>query len=225
MEYRIEGDSLPVVRFQLERGDELISEAGGRTWSLGPVKTEAASHGGVGGALGRMFSGESLFLSHYEAEGPCEIGFASGLPGCIKAIDLEAGQSVIAQKGAFLCGTGSISLATHFQKKIGSGLFAGEGFILQKVTGPGTAFFEIDGHAVVYELEAGEKIHMDTGVLAIMDETCSVDIVRVKGMKNIFFGGEGLFDTVVSGPGKVYIQSMPVAQLVKALVPFLPKSD
>lgn len=220
MDYTIEGGNLPLVRFSLENGDELISQAGGRTWALGPIETETFSMGGIGGALGRMFSGESLFLSRYRAQGASEIAFASSLPGKIEAIELGPGQSIIAQKQAFLCATKDVTLSTYMQEKIGVGFFGGEGFILQRISGPGTVFFEIDGHAAVYELGPGEKIRLDTGVFALMDETCSVDIVRIKGMKNIFFGGEGLFDTIVEGPGRVYLQTMPIAQLRRALGPF-----
>ena len=197
MKYYIEGDNLPVVRFELEEGEGLISQAGGRAWMKGDIKTETISGGGVGKMLGRMFSGESLFLSSYKAKSPSEIVFASDFPGSIYALDLAEEQSIIAQKKAFLCADQGVDLSIYFRKKLGTGLFGGEGFIMQKITGPGKVFLEIDGHCQEYILNIGEKIVMDTGSLAMMDSTCEMSIEQVEGMKNILFGGEGLFNTVV----------------------------
>lgn len=225
MRYSIEGGALPVAIIQLNPGEALISESGGRTWSRGAVLTEATSEGGAGKALGRMFMGESLFLSKYTAQGAAEIAFASSYPGRIVVQQLAAGQSIVCQKKAFLCATYGVQLAVHFNKKVGAGLFGGEGFILQRVTGPGLVFLEFDGHCVEYELQGGEQIVCDTGVLAMMDITCSIDIQMVKGMKNMFFGGEGLFDTIITGPGKVTLQSMTIGQLAKQLIPYLPNKS
>lgn len=222
MKYYIEGDNLPVVRFELEEGEGLISQAGGRAWMKGDIKTETISGGGVGKMLGRMFSGESLFLSSYKAKSPSEIVFASDFPGSIYALDLAEGQSIIAQKKAFLCADQGVDLSIYFRKKLGTGLFGGEGFIMQKITGPGKVFLEIDGHCQEYILNIGEKLVMDTGSLAIMDSTCEMSIEQVEGMKNILFGGEGLFNTVVEGPGKVLVQSMPIQKLARNIAPYLP---
>ncbi len=225
MRYSIEGGALPVVLIQLNPGEALISEAGGRTWSRGAVLSEATSEGGAGKALGRMFMGESLFLSKYTAQGPAEVAFASSFPGRIVARQLAPGESVICQKKSFLCGTYGVQLAVHFNKKVGAGLFGGEGFIMQRVTGPGLVFFELDGHTVDYDLQPGEQIVCDTGVLAMMDMTCTMDVQMVKGFKNVLFGGEGLIDTVVTGPGKVTLQSMTIAQLAKQMIPYLPSKN
>ncbi|MBS4872317.1 MAG: AIM24 family protein [Peptoniphilus sp. oral taxon 375] len=222
MKYYIEGDNLPVVRFELEEGEGLISQAGGRAWMKGDIKTETISGGGVGKMLGRMFSGESLFLSSYKAKSPSEIVFASDFPGSIYALDLAEEQSIIAQKKAFLCADQGVDLSIYFRKKLGTGLFGGEGFIMQKITGPGKVFLEIDGHCQEYILNIGEKIVMDTGSLAMMDSTCEMSIEQVEGMKNILFGGEGLFNTVVEGPGKVLVQSMPIQKLARNIAPYLP---
>ena len=222
MKYYIEGDNLPVVRFELEEGEGLISQAGGRAWMKGDIKTETISGGGVGKMLGRMFSGESLFLSSYKAKSPSEIVFASDFPGSIYALDLAEEQSIIAQKKAFLCADQGVDLSIYFRKKLGTGLFGGEGFIMQKITGPGKVFLEIDGHCQEYILNVGEKIVMDTGSLAMMDSTCEMSIEQVEGMKNILFGGEGLFNTVVEGPGKVLVQSMPIQKLARNIAPYLP---
>ncbi len=222
MRYSIEGGSLPAVIIQLDSGETILSEAGGRTWSRGPVVTETKAEGGVGKSLGRMFAGESLFMSRYTAQGPAEIAFSSSFPGKIIARELQAGQSIVFQKRAFLCATCGVELAVHFQKKLGAGLFGGEGFIMQRVTGPGIVFLEVDGHCQEYDLVQGEQLTCDTGVLAIMDATCTMDVQMVKGAKNMLLGGEGLFDTIITGPGKVHLQTMTIAKLAKQMVPFLP---
>ncbi len=222
MNYSIEGGTLPVVIVQMNPGETIISEAGARTWSRGPVVTETKAEGGVGKSIGRMFSGESLFMSRYTAQGPAEIAFASSFPGRIIARELQAGESIVCQKSSFLAATYGVQLAVHFQKKLGAGLFGGEGFIMQRITGPGLVFLELDGHCAEYNLAAGEQIVCDTGVVAIMDISCQMDIQMVKGFKNVLFGGEGLFDTIITGPGKVYLQSMTIGQLAKLLIPLMP---
>ena len=222
MRYSIEGGSLPAVIIQFESGETILSEVGGRTWSRGPVVTETKAEGGVGKSLGRMFAGESLFMSRYTAQGPAEIAFSSSFPGKIIARELQAGQSIVFQKRAFLCATYGVELAVHFQKKLGAGLFGGEGFIMQRVTGPGIVFLEVDGYCQEYDLMQGEQLTCDTGVLAIMDATCTMDVQMVKGVKNMLLGGEGLFDTIITGPGKVHLQTMTIAKLAKQMVPFLP---
>ena len=222
MKYSIEGGTLPVAIIDLQPGEQLISEAGGRTWARGNVLRETSSAGGLKKGLGRMISGESLFMSIYTAQGPAQIAFASSFPGKIVAMPLQPGQSIICQKKAFMCATVGVELSVHFQKKFGAGLFGGEGFIMQKVTGPGLVFLEFDGHVVEYTLGVGERIVCDTGVVAMMDETCSLDIERIKGLKNMVFGGEGLFDTVVTGPGKVSLQTMSIPGLASLIIPFVP---
>lgn len=221
MKYSIEGGALPVVRINLDSGETLISEAGGRTWSKGNVLTETTSEGGAKKALGRLISGESLFMSKYTAQGPAEIAFASSFPGRILALELGEGKSLIAQKGAFMCATYGVELSMHMQKKLGAGLAGGEGFIMQKITGPGMVFLEIDGFCVEYDLAPGEQMTLDTGVLAVMDETCTMDVQMVKGAKNVLLGGEGLFDTIITGPGKIFLQTMSVGNLAKLITPFL----
>ena len=222
MQYRIEGGSLPALIINLNPGETIVSESGGRTWSRGPIVTETKG-GGAGKAFGRLLSGESLFMSHYTAQGPAEIAFTSSFPGRIVARELQAGQSVICQKSAFLCATEGVELSAYVQKKVGAGLAGGEGFIMQKVTGPGMAFVEFDGYCPEYDLAAGEELVCDTGVLAMMDETCTMDVRMVKGAKNLLLGGEGLVDTVITGPGKVYLQTMTVANIAKLIIPFIPE--
>ena len=221
MQYRIEGGSLPALIINLNPGETIVSEVGGRTWSRGPILTETKG-GSAGKAFGRLLTGESLFMSHYTAQGPAEIAFTSSFPGRIVARELQAGQSVICQKSAFLCATAGVELSAYVQKKIGAGLVGGEGFIMQKVTGPGLAFFEFDGYCPEYDLAPGEELTCDTGVLAMMDETCTMDVRMVKGAKNLLLGGEGLVDTVIIGPGKVFLQTMTVADIAKLIIPFIP---
>ena len=222
MRYSIEGGALPVAIVQLDPGESMISEVGARTWSRGAVLSETKAEGGAGKAIGRLFTGESLFMSHYTAQGPAEIAFASSFPGRIIARTLQPGESIICQKRAFLAATYGVNLQVHFQKKLGAGLVGGEGFIMQRVTGPGLVFLELDGHCVEYDLQSGEQIVCDTGVLAMMDITCQMDIQMVRGVKNVFFGGEGLFDTIITGPGKVTLQSMTVPQLARLVAPYIP---
>ena len=221
MQYNIEGGSLPAVIINLNAGETLISEAGGRTWSRGPIITDTRTEGGVGKAFGRLLMGESLFLSYYTADGPAEIAFASSFPGKIVARELAAGESIICQKSAFLCATYGVELSMHFQKKIGVGLVGGDGFIMQRITGPGMVFLEVDGYCREYELRPNEQMVCDTGVLAIMDATCQIDVQAVKGIKNMIFGGEGIFDTVITGPGKICLQTMTIAKLAKQMIPYL----
>lgn len=224
MQYSIVGGSLPAVVIQMNPGETIVSEVGGRTWARGPVLTETKG-GSVGKAFGRMISGESVFLSHYTAQGPAEIAFSSSYPGRIVARELGPGESVICQKSAFLCATLGVELSVHLQKKIGAGLFGGEGFIMQKISGSGIAFIELDGHAVEYQLSSGEQLLVDTGNVAMIDHTCTIDVQAVKGVKNALFGGEGLFLTSVTGPGKVTLQTMPLSAFAGAIAPYLPQAN
>ncbi len=221
MRYQIEGGSLPAAIIYLEAGEKIISEVGGRTWSKGPVVTETQATGGIGKSIGRIFSGESLFMSHYTAQGPSEIGFASSFAGSIIVKELQAGESIICQKSAFMCASDGVTLSIHFQKKLGAGLLGGEGFIMQKVSGPGIVFLELDGYVKEYDLKPQEEIICDTGIVALMDASCQMDVRMVKGFKNMMLGGEGLVDTVVTGPGKVYLQTMSLARFGGVLSPFI----
>ena len=223
MQYSIEGGSLPAVIISLNPGEKLISEVGGRTWSRGDVTTETTSNGGAGKALGRMLTGESLFMSTYTANGPCEVAFTSSFPGRIVARELGPGESVIAQKSAFLCASYGVQLSVYVNKGLGKGMFGGEGFLMQQITGPGIAFFEVDGYCKEYDLAPGERIVCDTGIMALMDETATMDVEAVKGLKNKLLGGEGLFDTVLTGPGKVYLQSMTLPKIAQLIMPYLTK--
>jgi uncharacterized protein (TIGR00266 family) len=221
MKYSIEGGSLPAVIISLDPGEKIISENGGRTWSRGNVLTETTSNGGVGKMLGRMVTGESAFMSTYTAQGPCEICFTSSFPGRIVAMELQPGQTIIAQKTAFLAASFGVEVGVHVNKNLGAGVAGGEGFLMQRITGPGIAFFEIDGYCKQYDLQPGEQLVCDTGVLALMESSVTMTVQKVKGLKNMLLGGEGLFDTVLTGPGKVYLQTMTAASLAGLLAPFI----
>ena len=215
MKYRIEGTPMPVVICELEAGENMITERGSMSWMTPNMKMETTSNGGVGKVLGRMFSGEALFQNRYTAQGgPGMIAFASSFPGSIRALQITPDKPVIAQKSAFLASDPTVDLSVFFQRKMGAGFFGGEGFIMQKLSGYGTAFVEIDGSAVEYGLAPGQQMIVDTGYLALMDATCKMDVVTVKGAKNVFFGGEGLFNTVITGPGKIVLQTMPAFKLI-----------
>ena len=226
LKYEIEGGTLPVVICYPAENQTLCSESGAMSWMSPNMLMETNSGGGFKKAIGRLFSGDSLFLNEYTAKGGNGmIAFASSFPGSIIPFEVKPGNGLIIQKSGFLAMEKGLDLSVFFQKKLGSGLFGGEGFIMQKVSGDGMVFLEIDGHCKEYTLQAGESIIVDTGYLAAMTEGCTMDIQTVKGVKNVLFGGEGLFQTRITGPGKVYLQSMPLYQTAQALIPYLPKTS
>jgi len=223
MNYQIYGEPLPVVTCNLEAGEAMITESGSMCWMSPNIKMETTTNGGIGKALGRMFSGDSIFQNRYTAVGGNGmIAFASSFPGSIRALNITPGNGMIVQKSAFLASEVGVELSIHFQKRLGAGFFGGEGFIMQRLSGNGIAFIEIDGSAVEYELQAGQKIIVDTGYLAAMSESCQMDIQSVPGVKNMLFGGEGIFNTVITGPGKIILQTMPISSVAGALRPFMP---
>ena len=223
IKYEIEGGSLPVVICYPQAGETLCTQSGAMSWMSPNMEMTTNSGGGIKKALGRLFAGESLFMNEYTCNnGQGMIAFAAALPGKIIPFHVTPGNGIIIQKTGFLAMEKGLDLSIHFQKRFGSGFFGGEGFILQKVSGDGLVFIEIDGYCKEYELAAGEKIIVDSGYLAAMSESCSMDIQSLKGFKNVLFGGEGLFNTVITGPGKVYVQSMPAMTLAQRIIPYLP---
>ncbi len=226
MRYEILGETLPVVVCQLEGGEKMITEGGGMSWMSPNMLMETTTNGGIGKAFGRMFSGEKMFQNIYTAQGGNGmIAFASSFPGSIKAYEIGPGQEMVFQKSAFLAGEAGVELSVFFNKKFSSGLFGGEGFIMQKISGHGIVFAEFDGHVVEYELQPGQQIVVDTGHLAAMTATCQMEIKSVPGVKNMLFGGEGLFNTVISGPGKVWLQTMPISNVAGILRPYMPSGS
>lgn len=213
MQYEIQGDTLPVAICHLAEGEQMVTEGGGMSWMSPNMKMETKA-GGVGKAFGRMFSGESMFQNIYTAVGgEGMIAFASSFPGSIKAFTLTPGNDMVFQKHAFLASEKGVTLSAHVNRKVGAGLVGGEGFVMQRVSGNGIVFAEFDGHVVVYELGAGEQLVVDTGHLAAMDATCQISVQSVKGMKNKLLGGEGFFNTVITGPGRVWLQTMPLSNI------------
>ncbi len=222
MRYEILGEPLPVVICYTEANETLITEKGSMSWMSPNMKMETKA-GGLGKAVGRMFSGESVFQNRYTAEGgEGMIAFASSFPGTVLAFDIAPGNEIIAQKSAFLASEAGVELSVHFRKNLGAGIFGGEGFVMQKLSGHGTAFIEVDGYCKKYELQPGEQLVVDTGYVAAMTSTVKMDIQSVKGLKNKLLGGEGFFNTVLTGPGTVYIQSMPISAIAGALSVFMP---
>ena len=223
MKYKIQGDNMPVAICALEDGESMICESGAMSW-MTPNMEMQTSAGGLGKMFGRMFSGESLFQNTYTAKGGSGlIAFTSCVPGNIIAVEITPDKPIFIQKKAFLAMTTGINMEVFFQKKIGTALFGGEGFIMQKLSGQGIAFLEIDGTAMEYNLAPGQQMVLDTGYLAMMDASVQMEIQSVKGLKNKMLGGEGFFNTVVTGPGKVLLQTMPISGFVNLLSGLLPK--
>ena len=220
----ISGTTLPVVTITLKPGDKLYSSSGGMSWMTQQVEMDTNTGGGLGKMFKRAVSGESIFVvDYYVNSGEGEVAFAAEFPGKIVPIDLDDGQSIIVQKDAFMCAQKSVDLDMHFRKKLGAGLFGGEGFILQRLTGPGMAFVNFDGEILMKDLAAGEVLRVDTGHVAMFQPTVDFDIEMVKGFKNLFLGGEGLFLATLKGPGKVWLQTMPMSKLARKIAQYMPQ--
>lgn len=218
MKYEIKGSPFPAAICYLEAGEQIITEGGGMSWMSPNIKMETTTNGGLGKALGRAFTHESMFQNRYTSVGGNGmLAMASSFPGEIKAIEVKPGEEIVCQKSAFLASTPGVNMSVFFRKKLSTGLFGGEGFIMQKFSGNGLLFIEIDGTPIEYDLQAGEQIVIDTGHLVMMSSSCKMDVKTVSGVKNVIFGGEGLFNTVVEGPGKVILQTMPVTRLAGTL--------
>lgn len=222
MKYEIKGGSFPVVICTLENGEKMITEKGSMAW-MSPNMQMETHGGGLGKMFSKAFSGESMFQNHYTARGgPGLIAFTSSFPGEIRAVEIAPGREMIVQKTAFLASEAGVNLSIHFQKRLGAGLFGGEGFIMQRLSGRGTAFVEIDGDLMEYELKPGQKIIVDTGNVSGFEPTVQMDIQTVPGAKNMLFGGEGIFNTVLTGPGRVWLQTMPIYNVANAIRPYIP---
>ncbi len=224
MRYEIKGGVFPVVVCNLNSGEQMITERGSMVWMTPNMKMETRG-GGIGKMFSKMFSGESMFQNIYTAEGDGMIAFGSSFPGSILPLEIKPGQDMILQKRSFLASETGVELSIHFNKKLGAGLFGGEGFIMQRLSGSGTAFAEIDGELIEYELKAGEQLVVDTGNVAGFTSDVKMEIREVPGLKNKLLGGEGLFNTVLTGPGRVWLQTMPVSGVAAAIIPYLPVSN
>ncbi len=223
MKHQIHGSTLPTLDITLNQGESVYTESGGMAWMVGDIDMSTNTKGGLMSGLARSLAGESLFMTTYTCKGSqALITFTPEAPGSIMPVELGAGESRICQKDAFMVAEESVKLEIHFRKKLGAGLFGGEGFVLQKLTGPGKAFVEIAGDVRSYTLKEGQTMKVDPGHIAMYDPTVNYDIQRVKGVKNILFGGEGLFLATVTGPGRIWLQSMPLSNLASKLVQYMP---
>ena len=224
MNYEIKGGSFPVVICNLENGEKMITEKGSMVW-MSPNMQMQTHGGGLGRMFSKAFTGESMFQNTYTANGAGMIAFGSSFPGQIKAVNIAPGQEMIVQKSAFLASEAGVQLSLHFRKNLGAGLFGGEGFIMQRLSGSGTAFVEIDGSLVEYDLKPGQKIVVDTGNVAGFSVGVQMEIQQVPGVKNVLLGGEGLFNTVLTGPGRVWLQTMPISNVAASIRPYIPTGN
>ena len=226
MKYEIHGTTLQTLDITLSQGESVFTESGGMAWMTGNIEMNTDTRGGLMKGLARSLSGESLFLTTYTCQGPGGlITFTPEAPGAILPVELQAGQSRICQKDAFMVAESAVDLDIHFRRKLGTGLFGGEGFVLQKLTGPGMAWVEIAGELRTYSLKPGQTMRVDPGHIAMYEPTVDYDINRVKGVRNILFGGEGLFLATLTGPGKVWLQSLPLANLASTLSRYITTSS
>ena len=224
LDYTIQGDNLQVLRLRLEPGQEVYSEAGKMVYKTPSVRWETRMAGTtlgekIIGAIRRKIGGESLFLTYFHADRPGEVGFAGSYPGKIQAIALEAGQAVYAQRDAFLVAQPTVQFGIAFVKRLGAGFFGGEGFVLEKLTGPGVIFIHAGGDFVQFDLQPGEALQVEPGCLVAFDETVDYDIEYVGGIKTALFGGEGLFLATMRGPGRVIVQSMTLEKMRREFAP------
>jgi uncharacterized protein (TIGR00266 family) len=223
MRYAIAGTVLQSLEIELTQGESIFTESGGMSWMTDGIEMETNTKGGLMSGLGRALAGESLFMTTYTCSSPTAmITFTPEAPGKVLPIQLAPNQMIIAQKDSFMCAQSSVKMEIHFRKKLGTGLFGGEGFILQKLTGPGIVFLEIPGEVKEYNLAAGQRLKIDPGHIAAFDPTVNYEITSVKGIKNIIFSGEGLFLAALTGPGRVWLQTMPLSNLAQALMKYIP---
>ena len=222
MQYELKGGAFPVVVCRLNSGESMITEKGSMVWMTPNMEMTTTGGGGIGKMFSKALTGESMFQNIYTARGEGMITFGSSFPGQILPLEVTPGKSFILQKSAFLASEAGVQLSMHVNQKLGAGFFGGEGFIMQKLTGNGIAFAEVDGELVEYTLAPGEQMVVDTGYVMGFELSVSMDIQQVKGLKNMVLGGEGLFNTVLTGPGKIWLQTMPISGVASALIPYIP---
>ena len=227
MQSRIVGTTMPVLEVLLQPGEAIISEAGELSWMTQTIAmqthTQMAGGGGFLGAIKRMAGGGSLFMTEYSAQGyPGEVAFATKLPGHILPLEIGPGHEYMIHRHGFLCATPQIQLGVGFQQSLGAGVFGGSGFLLQKVWGYGTAWLELSGETVIRDLQPGETLRVHPGHVGAFQSSVSFQITRVPGIKNMLFGGDGIFLAALTGPGRVWLQTLPIANLAHSLQPYLP---
>lgn len=225
MKYNITGNPFPVLTCELDAEEKVICQKGAMVWMTDNMKMETST-GGLEKVVTKVLSGESMFHNIYSArKEPGMIAFGSSIPGTILTFDINSSNTIVAQKGAFLASSPSVNFETFFQHKAAAGFFGGEGFIMQKFTGDGVVFVEIDGSVVEYTLNPGQSMLIDTGYLAAMESTVSISVEKVKGIGNALFGGEGLFNTKVTGPGRIWLQTMPISQFAGSIIPYVARKS
>lgn len=224
MEFKIFGETFPVVILTMRKGESVFTESGGMAWMSDGFEMKTSTEGGLLKGIARVLAGETFFMTTYTCNRDSgKIAFASSFPGEIIPLELKPGQSIICQKKAFLCGESTVKLEPFFVKKLTTALFGEEGFVLEKITGPGVCFVEIDGSVVKYELGYSDVLKVEPGHIAMFEESVEFNIETIKGVRNIMFGGEGLFLSTLKGPGRVWLQSMPIENLAARLIPYLPE--
>lgn len=222
MNYQLIGETVPAVELTLNAGESVFSQSGGMIWQTNGINMSTNARGGLGRSLGRMFTGESIFMANFTAQANgAKIAFGATCPGTIVPVDISRGELIV-QKGSFLCAEQSVDIKATFTKKLSAGLFGGEGFILQRLFGSGMAFLEVDGDRVDRVLAPGETLKVDTGNVVAFETSVSYDIEMVKGLGNIFFGGEGLFLTRLTGPGRVILQTQNFSDFAMRIATRIP---
>ena len=226
MKYEVIGGSFPAVNVVLDAGESVVTQSGAMAWCDASVEMSTNAEGGLLKSIGRMFSGASLmFVRHTATEDESSITFSASFPGTIREFKVDADHEYYAQKSAFLVADEGVNIDASVNRNFWAGLLGGEGFILQKFTGEGTLLAEIDGSVVEVDLEPGQQIKVETGHVALFESTCSYDVESVSGFKNIFFGGQGLFLTTLTGPGRVWLQTLTAQDMAQKLIPYLPSAS
>ncbi|HEY5382740.1 MAG TPA: TIGR00266 family protein [Acidobacteriaceae bacterium] len=229
MQSRIVGTTMPVLEVLLQPGESVISEAGELSWMTQTIAmtthTQMAGGGGLLGAFKRVVGGGTLFMTEYTAQGyQGEVAFATKIPGHILPIEVGPGHEFMIHRHGFLCATPQIQLGVGFQQSLGAGIFGGDGFLLQKINGYGTAWLELSGEVVVKDLQAGETLRVHPGHVGAFQAGVGFNITRIPGIRNMFFGGDGIFLAALTGPGRVWLQTLPLSNLAHALEPYLPRT-
>ena len=226
MEYEIRGTVMQVLDLKLNSGESVYTEKGGMSWMSPDIAMTTNAKGGMLKGVGRLFSGESFFMTTYTSSAnQSELVLSSEFPGKIVPMTLTEGKNIICQRDSFMVAEETVQLSVAFQKKLGAAIFGGEGFILQKLSGTGTAFLEVAGELTEYDLKPGQILKVDPGHIAFFEESVTYDINRIKGLKNMVFGGEGIFLATLEGPGKIWLQSMPLSKLAQKLSQYMIKAN
>jgi uncharacterized protein (TIGR00266 family) len=227
MQSRITGTTMPVLEFTLEPNESIISEAGELSWMTSAIQltthTQLGGGGGIFGALKRVAGGGTLFMTEYRAMGgPGEIAFATKVPGHILPVEVAPGHEFMIHRHGFLCATPQVQLGVGFQQSLGAGVFGGDGFLLQKVSGQGTAWLELSGEVILKELRPGETLRVHPGHVGAFQASVSFQITTIPGIKNMIFGGDGIFLASLTGPGKIWLQTLPISKLAHQLMEYMP---